>query len=60
MNNKKADLRPPFAALQGKSPEELFSGAVTPCYIIDENALRRNGEIMAALAHRTGCRLLLA
>lgn len=35
-------------------------GIKTPCYIIDEDALRRNGEIMADLARRTGCRCLLA
>ena len=32
----------------------------TPCYLIDEAALRRNGEILKGLQQRTGCRVLLA
>ena len=54
------DPRPPFRALNGKTPRALFSGLQTPCYIIDEAALRRNGEILAGVAARTGCRILLA
>ena len=50
----------PFAALGGKTPEDLFGGLATPCYILDEAALRRNGEILAGVAARTGCRVLLA
>lgn len=50
---------PPFKRLGG-SPEELFGGLPTPCYIIDERALRRNCEILAGVAARTGCRILLA
>ena len=52
--------RAPFAALGGKTPEEVFGGLVTPCYILDEGQLRRNGEILAGVAARTGCRFLLA
>ncbi|GAA6491495.1 carboxynorspermidine decarboxylase [Candidatus Bariatricus faecipullorum] len=54
------DARPPFAGLNGRSPEELFAGLPTPCYILDEAALRRNGEILAGVSRRTGCRILLA
>lgn len=54
------DSRPPFAGLQGRTPEELFGSLPTPCYILDEAALRRNGELLAGVAERTGCRLLLA
>ncbi len=50
----------PFAALRGKKPEDLFGLLATPCYILDESALRQNGEILAGVAARTGCRLLLA
>ena len=49
-----------FAALRGKTPEELFGGLATPCYILEEAQLRRNGEILAGVAARTGCRFLLA
>ncbi len=59
MNNK-TDRRPAFRALGGKTPEELFGGLPTPCYIIDEAALRRNGEILRGVARRTGCKILLA
>lgn len=51
---------PPFAGLKKKTPETLFGGLPTPCYILDEAMLRRNGEVLAALAARTGCRVLLA
>ncbi|MBQ1371307.1 MAG: carboxynorspermidine decarboxylase, partial [Oscillospiraceae bacterium] len=37
-----------------------FGSLVTPCYILDEGQLRKNGEILAGVAARTGCRWLLA
>lgn len=54
--------RAPFARLAAldKSPETLFGTLPTPCYVIDEGALRRNGEILAGVAARTGCKVLLA
>jgi carboxynorspermidine decarboxylase len=52
--------RPPFAGLNGQSPEALFGSLPTPCYILDEAALRRNGEILAGVAKRTGAKILLA
>ena len=55
-----AETRAPFAALGGKTPEDLFGGLATPCYILDEGQLRRNGELLAGVAQRTGCRWLLA
>ena len=55
-----ADRNAPFAALRGKTPEDLFGRLATPCYILDEAALRRNGELLAGVAARTGCRWLLA
>lgn len=54
------DFRPSFAGLDGRVPEELFGSLPTPCYILDEAALRHNGEILAGVAERTGCRILLA
>ena len=54
------DLRPPFAGLGGRTPEELFGSLPTPCYILDETMLRRNGKILAGAAARTGCKILLA
>lgn len=54
------DTRPPFMGLGGKSPEELFKTLPTPCYILDEAGLRRNGELLADVAARTGCKILLA
>ncbi|MBO4980536.1 MAG: carboxynorspermidine decarboxylase [Lachnospiraceae bacterium] len=32
----------------------------TPCYVIDERKLRRNGEILKGVQERTGCKILLA
>ena len=54
------DSRPPFAPLGGKTPEEVFSGLETPCYILDEGALRRNGECLARTAEESGAKILLA
>ena len=54
------ESRAPFAPLGGKTPEEVFGGLVTPCYILDEGQLKRNGRILAGVAARTGCRFLLA
>lgn len=54
------DPRPSFRGLGGRTPEELFGALPTPCYILDEAALRRNGEILAGVAARTGCKILLA
>ena len=56
----KAERRPPFAALGGQDPVRLFAALPTPCYLLDEGALRRNGELLAGVAERTGCRILLA
>lgn len=51
---------PPFRYLEGGTPEDWFGRLPTPCYILEERALRHNGEILAGLAERTGCRVLLA
>ena len=60
MAAQEIDVRPPFAGLGGRSPEALFGTLPSPCYVLDEAALRRNGEVLSGLAARTGCRLLLA
>lgn len=54
------ESRPCFAGLNGQRPEALFGSLLTPCYILDEAALRHNGEILAGVANRTGCKILLA
>lgn len=54
------EKRPPFAQLNGKEPQELFSQLPTPCYIIDEGGLRKNGELLRSVTAHTGCRILLA
>lgn len=51
---------PQFGGLSRYEPEALFASLPTPCYVIDEARLRANGECLAALAERTGCRVLLA
>ena len=53
------DTRPPFAALGGVLPAALHT-LPTPCYLLDEGALRRNAELLGALAQRMGCKILLA
>ena len=54
-----ADTRPPFAGL-AKLPEEALASLPTPCYLLDEGQLRRNGEILLGVQQRTGCKILLA
>ena len=54
------DTRPPFAGLYGKLPQEVFGSLPTPCYILDEAQLKHNGEVLAGVAARTGCKILLA
>jgi len=44
---------------QRKLPKE-FGALSTPCYVIDEEKLQQNGEILAGVAARTGCKILLA
>ncbi len=53
------DSRPPFAGLANLSEEQLHY-LPTPCYLLDEAQLRRNGEILLGVQQRTGCRILLA
>ena len=54
-----ADTRPPFAGLANLS-EAALAALPTPCYLLDEDALTRNAEILGGLAQRTGCKVLLA
>lgn len=37
-----------------------FVGMKTPCYVIDEERLKKNGELLAEVSNRTGCKILLA
>lgn len=60
MDAARVDTRPQFAGLGGKLPQQVFGGLKTPCYILDEAQLRRNGEVLAGVAQRTGCKILLA
>ena len=53
------DSCPPFAGLANLSEEQLHR-LPTPCYLLDEAQLRRNGEILLGVQQRTGCRILLA
>jgi carboxynorspermidine decarboxylase len=54
----KQDLRPPFVGLH-QNPETLFQ-LPTPCYVLDEGQLNRNGELLLGVQQRTGCKILLA
>ena len=54
-----ADTRPPFAGLANLS-EATLAALPTPCYLLDETRLRRNGEILLGVQQRTGCKILLA
>ena len=51
---------PQFAGLGNYAPQALFASLPTPAYVIDQERLRENGQVLAALAERTGCKVLLA
>ena len=53
------DSRPPFAGLANLTDKALAS-LPTPCYLLDEAQLRRNGEILLGVQQRTDCHILLA
>ena len=53
------DSRPPFVGLANLSEEQLHR-LPTPCYLLDEAQLRRNGEVLLGVQKRTGCKILLA
>ena len=57
---KATDHRPPFAGLYGRELDSLLAALPTPCYLLDETQLRRNGEILLGVQQRTGCKILLA
>lgn len=50
----------PFRGLSPYQIPSLFSSLLTPCYVIDEARLEANAACLAALAERTGCKILLA
>ncbi len=52
--------RPAFAGLRGADPWDLFLHLPTPCFILDEERIRQNCELLRGIAERSGCRLLLA
>ena len=54
------DARPPFAGLAPYDPAQLFGDLPTPCYVLDEKQLRKNGEHLRSVQEKTGCRILLA
>ena len=51
---------PQFAGLANYDLQALFGRLPTPAYVIDRARLRANGEVLAALSKRTGCKVLLA
>lgn len=51
---------PPFQGLAPYQSGEWFGNLPTPAYVIDQARLEQNGQVLAALAQRTGCHILLA
>ena len=51
---------PPFQGLAPYQSGELFGNLPTPAYVIDQARLEQNGQVLSALAQRTGCHILLA
>ncbi len=54
------ERREVFKGLSGRPVPDCFASLRTPCYVLDEERLRENGKILAGLAERTGCKVLLA
>ncbi len=51
---------PPFQGLAPYQIGKLFGSLPTPAYVIDQARLEQNGQVLSALAQRTGCHILLA
>ena len=49
-----------FRGLAGRNAPDCFASLRTPCYVVDDERLRENGRVLASVAERTGCRILLA
>ncbi|MBQ7636993.1 MAG: carboxynorspermidine decarboxylase [Lachnospiraceae bacterium] len=49
-----------FIGLEKYDIEKLFKDVQTPCYILDEAAFIKNGEILKSLQEETGAKVLLA
>lgn len=60
MMEQRMDNRPAFRQLGAMHPKEIFSDLPTPCYVIEEAGLHRNGSILASVVKHTGCKILLA
>ncbi len=54
------ESRPAFAGLRGADPWDLFRDLPTPCFILDEERIRENCELLRGISERSGCKLLLA
>ncbi len=50
----------PFKNIEKYNMEKLLKKVQTPCYILDEAAFIRNGEILKELQEETGVKVLLA
>ena len=59
MTYKKKDNRPPFENLDATNLQTLYS-IPTPCYVLDETQLKKNGKLLKQLQETTGCKILLA
>ena len=49
-----------FSGITTVLKEDNIRAMKTPCYVIDEEKLIRNAEILSSVISRTGCRVLLA
>ncbi|MCR5824244.1 MAG: carboxynorspermidine decarboxylase [Lachnospiraceae bacterium] len=49
-----------FKTLEKFNTDDLFREVKTPCYVLDEAAFIKNGEILKKLQDRTGAKVLLA
>ena len=49
-----------FGGISAHLNDNSIRGLKTPCYVIDENRLRKNCEILAKVMSDTGCKILLA
>lgn len=49
-----------FSLIKEEDFKDSFSRISTPAYVVEEEALRRNGEILKSIIEETGCKILLA
>ena len=53
-------MHPAFELINDSEGVERFANLSSPCYVIEEEQIIRNCEILSSVMEHTGCKILLA